>query len=104
MSNSLYDTQEYIKTVMRIENCSREEALKLIEDFKAIDERQDEITKEFNRGRFKAYRERWRAEGKCQCCGKVDGNTLLGFSRCERCSEYQKEYNKKRKNRNATNR
>ena len=97
MSNSLYDTQEYLKTVMRIENCSREEALKLIEDFKAIDDQRDEITKEFNHKKFKAYREKWRSENKCQCCGRQDGNTLLGFSRCYRCAENQREYNKRRR-------
>ena len=37
MSNPMYDSEEYIRKVMSIERCSREEACKLIAEFKEID-------------------------------------------------------------------
>lgn len=110
MIDALYDSQEYIKTVMRIEQCSREDALKLIEEFKRIDAQKGRIINGMDANqRMKVYREKWRAEGKCTVCGKEDQRTKeFGYSTCEQCSRkqsaYFKEWTKRRKKKNATNR
>ena len=95
---NLYDTNEYIVKVMKIENCSREDALKLIDEFKRIDEQKEEIKKSLtDKDLYKAYRKRWRSEKKCICCGRQDADTLSGLTRCRRCKELQKQAYERRK-------
>lgn len=95
----LYDSQEYIKTVMQLERCSREEALKLIEEFKKIDAQKGRIINDMDGNqRMKVYREKWRKEGRCTCCGREDKRTkVFGYSTCERCFTKQTEYRQRRR-------
>lgn len=99
MIDALYDSQEYIKTVMRIEQCSREDALKLIEEFKRIDAQKGRIINGMTeKERMRVYREKWRSEGKCQCCGREDTRTKeFGYSTCQRCFDTQGKYRAKKK-------
>lgn len=95
---NLYDTNEYICKVMRLENCSREDALKLIEEFKKIDEQKEKVKMSLTeKDMYKAYRKKWTKEKKCQCCGKQDELTLAGSSRCGRCKEMQRQWYIRRK-------
>ena len=99
----IYDTNEYIVKVMKIEGCTREEALKLIEEFRRIDAQKEEIKQSMtDRDLFKAYRKNWRANKKCICCGRQDADTLSGLTRCRRCKNLQKEAYERRKRENAT--
>ena len=89
----IYSSEEYIGNVMRIEQCSREDALKLIETFRRIDNACSLTASE----RVKAYRKDWRKRGMCQCCGKSDERTQSGYSTCKRCDDYRKAYYQKHK-------
>ena len=83
---SEYDTEEYISKVMKLERCSRDDALKLIEDFKNIDG-QSESTIDHNAEKRQARYNKRRDEKRCIQCGKQDTCTLLGGARCNYCRE-----------------
>ena len=105
MSENIYDTEEYIAKVMRIENCSRKSALKLIRDFKRIDRTKSDVKKSLNDSdKLRAYRQSWKDRGLCICCGTEDENTRNGYTRCKRCADYQKAYYQKHKERLAEQR
>lgn len=98
MSEAIYDTEEYISKVMRIEGCSRKEAEKLIREFKRIDRTRADIKSSLaSSDRLKAYRQSWKERGMCQCCGMSDERTQNGYSTCGRCNEYRKAYYQKHK-------
>lgn len=107
----LYETNEYIVSVMKAMSCPREDALELIEEFKRIDDIKDKVRQVMtNNDLLKAYRKDWKAQKRCICCGRQDEDTLSGLTRCRRCSDYQRQYMKEyyekygRRKRNATGR
>ena len=80
---SEYDTEEYISKVMKLERCSREDALKLIEEFKKIDREGNSSDKQSSHMKAR-YHERVK-EKRCVQCGTQDELTLSGKTRCMRC-------------------
>ena len=86
---SEYDTEEYISKVMKLERCTREQALNLIEEFKEIDRDGYSLKKQASYAKAK-YHERVKAK-RCIQCGTQDELTLSGKTRCLRCRDRQKE-------------
>lgn len=92
---SIYDSEDYIAKVMRIEKCSREDALKLIEEFKSIDGHKDR--KETDNAKIRAYRKDWKRRHLCTICAVQDEDTLKGLTRCKKCKARQQEYYRRRR-------
>jgi hypothetical protein len=89
---SEYDTEEYISKVMALENCTREQALDLISEFKEIDNSKIKIPKALKPKRSPAdrYRKKYLkvlSEKRCTRCGKQDERTLAGYTQCDKCRQ-----------------
>lgn len=93
-----YSSEEYIQKVMQIEGCTRVAALKLIDEFRRIDNQRIHIESRISDSeKVKAYRKDWKARKMCICCGRQDEDTLSGLSRCRRCKDQQAECLRRRK-------
>lgn len=92
------EKEEYIARVMALEHCSRDRALILIEDSRAISERdkqRERVRKAQTPEKVKYRTNLRRSEKRCLCCGKYDEYTLYGSSRCKACMDRQRAYHKR---------